>query len=341
MNTSKGPVTHETMNALIPFRIEAVKCCRGIAALFRRQPLAATEAADELNLRRKVFLPGKSLDRYAGKPVTPSLMIIALSISACTSQSDVRDPDPVPSDWQALPDGPPSTPVVAKNIPPVMPRPEPLSQLGNPPFYEVDGQRYFVLPSSHGYRERGIASWYGRKFHGRRASNGETYDMYALSAAHKTLPLPSYVEVTNLENGRKIVVRVNDRGPFVKNRLIDLSYAAARKLGIFEKGTGLVEVRALSTAAGPSARAAAHSPPQRLPQIFIQVGAFADPANAESLRDRLQTETMPPIRIQPFQKAGKPLYRVQLGPIESIDEVDRVTEVLPSLGIPDHQVVIN
>lgn len=116
---------------------------------------------------------------------------------------------------------------------------------GNPPFYEVMGQRYHVMPSATGYRERGVASWYGEKFHGRNTSNGERYDMYALTAAHKTLPLPTWVRVTNLRNGASIVVRVNDRGPFVKNRLIDLSFSAASALDMVGAGTTLVEVQAL------------------------------------------------------------------------------------------------
>ena len=109
------------------------------------------------------------------------------------------------------------------------------------------GQRYYVQASSVGYRETGVASWYGPKFHGRSTSNGETYDMYAMTAAHKTLPLPTYAEVTNLNNGRSIIVKINDRGPFHENRIIDLSYTAAIKLDIVKKGTGLVEVKAISS----------------------------------------------------------------------------------------------
>lgn len=142
-------------------------------------------------------------------------------------------------------DGPPmegGTP----NLEDAVVRAEPPSRYGNPPSYVVFGKRYYTMKSALGYRERGIASWYGTKFHGRRTSSGERYDMYRMTAAHKSLPLPTYVEVRNLQNGRTAILRVNDRGPFHEGRIIDLSYAAALKLDILRTGTGLVEVRALS-----------------------------------------------------------------------------------------------
>jgi rare lipoprotein A len=134
-------------------------------------------------------------------------------------------------------------------IPDAVPRDEPLSPYGNPPEYEVEGRTYRVMRSSEGYEAEGIASWYGPNFHGRRTSSGEPYDMYRPTAAHRTLPIPTYVEVTNLENGRRVVVRVNDRGPFHDGRIIDLSYLAARKLGFVGAGTARVRVRALEPAA--------------------------------------------------------------------------------------------
>jgi rare lipoprotein A len=144
----------------------------------------------------------------------------------------------------------------------MVPRNEPRSRNGNPPFYDVMGKRYFVLSSSVGYVERGVASWYGPGFHKVRTSTGEPYDMYAMTAAHKTLPLPAYVRVTNLQNGRSIVVRVNDRGPFVGNRIIDLSYTAASKLDMLRNGTAMVEVRTLEAAAvGAPLTAALAVPP--------------------------------------------------------------------------------
>ena len=161
-----------------------------------------------------------------------SLVILALVAGGCATKSPTTagversaiDPDSVPD---------------------AVPRVEPYSRYGNPPSYEVFGKRYSVLPSSKGFVQTGIASWYGEDFHGKRASNGETYDMYAMTAAHKELPLPTYARVTNLDNGRSIVVRITDRGPFVGDRVIDLSWVAAAKLRLATKGTGLVEVRAI------------------------------------------------------------------------------------------------
>ncbi|MCI0432932.1 MAG: septal ring lytic transglycosylase RlpA family protein, partial [Gemmatimonadetes bacterium] len=172
--------------------------------------------------------------RPADRVVAGALMLL---LAACSSAPARRPPSLPP---------PPRDPA---SIPDAVPRPEPRSKSGNPPFYEVNGRRYFVLGSSSGYAERGVASWYGRDFHGGRTANGDTYDMYAMTAAHTTLPLPCHVQVTNLANGRSVIVRVNDRGPFVANRIIDLSYAAALKLDIVRQGTALVEVRALSASA--------------------------------------------------------------------------------------------
>ena len=141
-------------------------------------------------------------------------------------------------------DGPGKPTKVAK-VPTVVPKKEPLSKYGNPPSYVVFGKRYHTLKTANGFNERGIASWYGKKFHGRKTSSGEVYDMYKMTAAHKHLPLPTFVKVKNLENGKIITVRVNDRGPFHDNRIIDLSYAAATKLGILGKGTAAVEIWAV------------------------------------------------------------------------------------------------
>ena len=151
-------------------------------------------------------------------------------------------------------DGPPGRTISAADIQDAVPKSEPLSKYGNPSSYVVAGRRYYVLDSASGYVQRGTASWYGTKFHGQRTSSGEMYDMYTMSAAHRSLPLPTYVQVTNLENNKRAIVKVNDRGPFYGNRLIDLSYAAAVKLGIAANGTAQVEVRAIDppTSAGLS-----------------------------------------------------------------------------------------
>lgn len=202
-------------------------------------------------------------------------------------------------------------------LPEPVPRPEPKSASGNPKSYVVFGKRYHVLDSARGYREVGIASWYGKKFHGRRTSSGEAYDMYALSAAHKTLPLPSYVRVTHLANGKSVVVRVNDRGPFHDGRIIDLSYAAATRIGL-QGGTGPVEVEALDPGAVP--------PPRSVDPVlaatpeaarYLQAGAFSDPIAAVSLREDLQRLDLASITIHSDQIDGLPVHRVVLGPFAS------------------------
>jgi rare lipoprotein A len=225
-----------------------------------------------------------------------------------------------------------------------VPRNEPLSSRGNDP-YSVFGVSYHPLRSAAGYHERGVASWYGKKFHGRHTSNGETYDMNSMTAAHKTLPLPSYARVTNLSNGRSVIVRINDRGPFLQNRLIDLSYAAAWKLGILGTGTGIVEVDGLTgdepvmtAAQQPAARAPASK--AGAPRLYLQVGAFTSRDNAENLRDRLARADLAPVYIQTSQLDNMPLYRVRLGPIASVDESDRLAARVAAQGLPQPIVVV-
>jgi rare lipoprotein A len=222
---------------------------------------------------------------------------------------------------------------------------EPLSRYGNPPVYEVHGRQYRTLASREGYAERGIASWYGTKFHGRRTSSGEPYDMYRVTAAHRSLPLPSFVRVTNLENGRTLVVRVNDRGPFHPNRIIDLSYAAAGKLGILAKGTGLVEVRVIDPGGRDTrtrqAQAPAAPPPAASPALFVQAGAFASRYNAESLRERLKTSLERAVRIQEHGEPERRVFRVQVGPLETVESADRLTLRLADLGIRDAHVIVD
>ena len=207
----------------------------------------------------------------------------------------------------------------------------------------VNGKQYFTLPSARGFTQRGIASWYGQKFHGRRTSSGETYDMYKMTAAHKTLPLPTYVAVRNVSTGDEIVVRVNDRGPFHGDRIIDLSYAAATKLGIARQGTGLVEVRALGP--GPTTRPAAGTQqvePARVGQIklFVQAGAFQAAANAAKLRARLAAAvSRVPVRVRQAISNGRALYRVWLGPVSSVEEATRLSNVLGVLGIEASRII--
>jgi rare lipoprotein A len=169
-------------------------------------------------------------------------LALAAVLSGCASAPRVSAPPPT---VQVPPRSAPPPPTHLLDVPDAIPRAEPRSIYGNPPSYEVFGKRYYVMVSSVGYVERGVASWYGPGFHKELTSVREPYDMYGMTAAHKTLPLPAYVRVTNLQNGRSCVVRVNDRGPFVGNRIIDLSYTAAAKLDMLRDGTAMVEVRVL------------------------------------------------------------------------------------------------
>jgi rare lipoprotein A len=268
-----------------------------------------------------------------------------LTLAACGG--NVRDSAPTGSGSAAdLPGDP-------------VPRPEPRSRYGNGPVYEVFGETYRVMNSSSGYKERGVASWYGKKFHGRLTSNREPYDMYAMTAAHKTLPLPTYVKVRNLRNDKSIIVRVNDRGPFVHNRIIDLSYAAAMKLDMVRDGTSLVEVTAISFDERPGDRPVrivepAQPPgpepaPAPLPKprpaaqedhdIFVQVGAFGDRANAERRRAALSSSGIRGAVIFADEAATPPLYRVRIGPIDSVDAYDALVDKLEVLGITDPYLV--
>lgn len=193
-------------------------------------------------------------------------------------------------------------------IPEPVPKAEPLSRYGNQPSYTVLGKRYRVLTDTRGYRERGLASWYGAKFHGRATSSMEPYDMCQYTAAHKTLPLPSYARVTNLENGRSTIVRVNDRGPFHEGRVIDLSYVAALKLGVYETGTARVEVEAID----PKNRIALPAAPSGA--VYLQLGAFGDRANAETLRQQL-AQAGERAEIRESDENGRRLHRVYVGPL--------------------------
>ena len=228
--------------------------------------------------------------------------------------------------------------VDVSSLPGPTPRAEPRSRYGNPRSYVVRGKRYFTLASARGFVQRGVASWYGPKFHGRRTSSGETYDMHKMTAAHKTLPLPTYVLVRNLETGRRIVVRVNDRGPFHGDRIIDLSYAAARELGVERKGTGLVEVRALEP--GKAVRPAKRSRRSEPARLFVQAGAFQAAENAARLQDRLEAASRWPVRVLRARSNGRVMYRVRLGPVSSVEEADRVSTALGALGIRSPHIVV-
>lgn len=235
-------------------------------------------------------------------------------------------------------DRPPGGGVGPASTPGAVPRAEPKSRLGNPRSYVANGRQYYTLPSAQGFVERGIASWYGPKFHGRRTSSGETYDMHKMTAAHRTLPLPTYVSVRNLVTGKEIVVRVNDRGPFHGDRIIDLSYAAATTLGIARQGTGPVEVRALVS--GTPVRPVATSRPFEPARLFVQAGAFQAASNASKLRTRLADVSGLPVRVRRAMSDGRVLYRVWLGPLSSVREADEVTDMLALLGIEGPRIVV-
>lgn len=197
-----------------------------------------------------------------------------------------------------------------------VPTKEPLSRYGNPTEYQVDGKTYEVMKSSTGYKTRGTASWYGKKFHKQRTSSGEPYDMYVMSAAHKTLPLPTYVKVKNLNNGRVAVVKVNDRGPFHADRVIDLSYAAALKLGIFPKGTAPVEIETLM---GPNGEA----------HYYLQAGAFSSELLANRLKEKLAHMTPSPVFVEHFKQH----YVVRVGPFANKNMSDSLKSRLVSNGV--------
>lgn len=215
-------------------------------------------------------------------------------------------------------------------IPNAVPRHEPKSRIGNPKTYTVFNKTYCVMQSSKGYKERGTASWYGKKFHGFHTSNGEVYDMYGMSAAHKTLPLPTYAKVTNLSNGKHVIVKINDRGPFHDDRLIDLSYAAASKLGILATGTAKVEIQALD----PSEKV--------LPQLYFQIGSYDLEKNAKKLATRIDSLTKGKkhnIAVKHTKtKTGKK-YHVFVGPLNDEKTMADLTNTLIRNKLPKPQKI--
>lgn len=251
-------------------------------------------------------------------------------------------------------DGPPRTgSVFPRDLPPnPVPRKEARSRYGNGPVYEVLGQNYRVMNSSYGYQETGVASWYGKKFHGRMTSNQEPYDMYAMTAAHKSLPLPTYVRVKNLRNNKSIIVRVNDRGPFVHNRIIDLSYSAAIKLDMIKTGTSLVEVTAISFDDPPRRKtivleAEKKDPPKpgtsapvtNESTVYVQVGAFGDAENARKRFALLRSGGIGDAFVLEDNSKSPALYRIRIGPIADVLQYDNLVAQLQDLGISDTHLV--
>ncbi len=277
-----------------------------------------------------------SLRQYSHQPYL-AVLSAALLLSACSINT--RDSGP-------------RQPMDLSHVPDAVPRHEQRTRAGNPPTYVVLGKRYYVMKSSKGYRERGIASWYGNKFHGRKTSNGEIYNMYAMTAAHKTLPIPSYLEVTNLKNGKKVVVRVNDRGPFHENRIIDLSYAAASKLGIAQTGTGQVEIRSIEPGEAPGDKQAQAGASQPAPPVteqkpsgkgllYLQLGSFISRDNADALRARLALNDVAGVQVLASTVDRQDIYRVRIGPLTSVEEADRLAVRIGQLGMGVPNIVID
>jgi rare lipoprotein A len=218
------------------------------------------------------------------------------------------------------------------------------SSRGNPSSYVVFGKRYYVLDSSQGFVQRGIASWYGTKFHGRPTSSGEVYNMHAMTAAHKTLPIPVYVHVKNLDNGRSAVVRVNDRGPFIDGRIIDLSFAAAKKLGVDGPGTANVEISVLKSGESKPTSVVRSIPlsvdiEPEVP-LFIQMGSFSSHLNANNLVQSLLSADESSARITQLQTDNGLYYRVRVGPLYDVDEANAILLRLRGKGFQTARIVV-
>ncbi|MDF2446367.1 MAG: rlpA [Moraxellaceae bacterium] len=302
----------------------------------------------------------------ARQTALPLLLATGLVLSGCMSAPPPKKPvnpitrlppqtQPVPppdkmpafgsDDFNRIKDEPPVNPPDVSQVPEPEPVEEPRSKYGNKSPYTVLGETYRVLPSAKGYSATGKTSWYGKKFHGLRTSSGEKYDMYKMTAAHRTLPLPSYVRVTNLANDKSIIVKVNDRGPFHSERIMDLSYAAAARLDILKSGTGRVKIEAIDPSeyrrqnAKPAERAAsapaAATAPAAANGYFVQVGAFSEAGNASALKTKIQGLVQAPVAIANGGEAV-PVNRVQVGPFSSREDADRVSQIIRenNLGAP-------
>ena len=272
--------------------------------------------------------------------------IVLLAITACSTtptSSGVTNPDA--GRYSISQDRAPNRDVDVSAIPEVIPQPLNRGIAGNRSPYTVLGKTFNVLPTEEGYNEVGVASWYGEKFHGHKTSNGETFDMYLVSAAHKSLPIPSFMRVTNLDNNRSIVVRVNDRGPFHGDRIVDLSYAAAMKLGYADRGTARVQLESIVVPGyeqnGPVVRRqVSSSEPLSLnsqSEHYLQVGAFSELSAARDLSDRLRLMTDRPVFIRSVDSQSKGvLHRVRVGPVNDPSEIQQITQsvVAANLGSP-------
>lgn len=233
-------------------------------------------------------------------------------------------------------DGPPLQSVDISKIHDPIPHPLKPSKYGNPPVYHVNGIGYHIMHTAKGYHQRGLASWYGTKFHGQRTSSGEPYDMFAMTAANRTLPIPVFARVTNLENGKSVIVKINDRGPFHSDRIIDLSYVAAKKLGYAEKGTAMVDVQTITF---DKQQHQAIQLASKQAKQYVQVGAFSNPKNAEQLRQKLARITHKPIAIKQIAANHRRLYKVQVGPFADKNESSQLLKRLKPLQLTGKLII--
>jgi len=271
------------------------------------------------------------MDRFRFALLGPVL----LAIAACTSQPTPKpgpavpptEEERLPSRYQQARDGAPPIPIDPADVHDAIPRPDLILTSGNISPYTIDGVTYEVLDNHIGYKVTGVASWYGAKFHGHETSNGEIYNLYLASAAHKTLPIPCYARVTNLANGKSIIVRVNDRGPFHPDRVIDLSYGAAVKLGYMELGTAQVQVETLQVVGAEDRRGTAAGDYR-----YLQLGAYSSRTSALRLQDTLQELLAPPVFVSPVESGANLLYRVRIGPMSGAVEIAAVQEQLRMAG---------
>lgn len=282
-----------------------------------------------------------------------SLLLLIITLIGCTSTHHQASK-------QVTKDGPPSFEIDVSRIPNATPKLEPLSAYGNPATYTVWGKKYRVMQNAKGYKAKGFASWYGNKFHRKRTSSGEPYSMFLMTAAHRTLPIPTYAQVTNLKTGQKIVVKINDRGPFHDDRLIDLSYVAAKKIGIVGKGTGLVQVEAIDlhgkklpspeipnqiANAKPEKKIVEKTAentnlkPPSLPELknnkqplYLQVGAFGKRSNALQFVTKVKRIISYPVKII-VHNNSKDKYKVQIGPLKNLALSKSVSKKLQLAGL--------
>lgn len=282
--------------------------------------------------------------------LSSSVLLLAACQSASVPPSSTTAPVANAGRYSISQDRAPSQSLDVSQIREVIPVPLNRTMAGNRSPYTVNGRSYRVMQTEVGFQQTGLASWYGEKFHGHQTSNGEVFDMYQVSAAHTGLPIPSFVRVTNLENQRSIVVRVNDRGPFHNDRVIDLSYAAAYKLGFSNQGTALVHIEAIvpsqnvilaaNTATNPATTVTA-SAAAAAGDRYLQAGAFSDLRAAQRLSDRLRDLTSRPVFIRSIQAAdtSQQLHRVRVGPISDPSEIERISNLMQSANLGQPYVV--